>query len=78
MFFIGCLAHVRRDGSNQPVAEQNAQERAHQGSSDFVANLVWWTAQGSHRHDTENGLDDAQSSSESAIELSDAVGSVES
>ena len=61
MFFLGGFRHVGGDGTDQAVAQQNAQECSDQGSGNLVSNSFGWAAESAHGDDdAEHGGDDPQ------------------
>lgn len=54
MFLFGGFGHIRGDGSDQSVAEQNAEKSANQRGGNLLSDFLRWAAQGLH------GNDDAQ------------------
>jgi len=79
MFFVGGFCHVGCDGSDQSVAQQDAEESSNQGGGDFISDFFGRSAECAHGDDdAEHGGDDSETGRESAMVLRAAVGAAES
>jgi hypothetical protein len=58
---FGNLLHTGRERAHQSVAEQDSEKCANQGCGNFVSDLFWRAAEGTHgNHDAEYGGDNSQ------------------